>query len=53
MEDSPLTKCRALIKENDVLSSIICGIENQLLMLLHQLLTKPEGLPPWNPESSF
>jgi hypothetical protein len=44
MDDSPLTKSRELIKENDVLSSIICGIEKHLLMYLHHLLTKAERL---------
>ena len=34
---SPVTKCGALINENEVLSSIICGIESHFMMYTHHL----------------
>jgi hypothetical protein len=53
MEDSSLTKSRDLIKKNDVLSSIICGIERHLLMYSRHLLTKAERSLPLRARSSF
>jgi hypothetical protein len=53
MEDSSLTKCRALIKKNDVLSSITCGIESHFLMFSHHFLTKPERSELREKDSSF
>jgi hypothetical protein len=53
MDDSSLTKSRALGNRNDVLSSIICGIEDHLLMYLRHLLTKAERLLPSKLASSF
>jgi hypothetical protein len=53
VDDSSLTKSWGVINRNDVLSSIICGIERHLLMYLHHLLTKVEGFLPFVTRTSF
>jgi hypothetical protein len=53
MDDPWLTKSRDLIKKNDALSSIICGIERHLLMCLRHLLMKAERSFPLRARSSF